>query len=181
MASHKRKAVEAAAPSPKQAAFTPQQATPPRNGSRPIIPMQLSWQGQPEITVLALLDTGASCPLISAKFAQHHQTPAISRITPLPISTFDGVILSNAGKRYTQQLKLRHANHVTMEAFEIGPLDQSSDIILPHWWIVQHTPLGLTDSKGHISFTSPHCALTCTEQALSSFPIEYTDDILTPE
>ena len=95
--------------------------------------MQLSWQDQPEITVLALLDTCASCPLISVKFAQHHQTPTISRITPLPISTFDGVILPNAGKRYTHQLKLRHGIHVTMEAFEIGPLHQSSDIILPHW------------------------------------------------
>ena len=132
--------------------------------------MQLSWQDQPEITMLALLDTGASCPLISAKFAQQHQTPANRKITLLPISTFEGVILPNMGERYTHQLKLRYGTHITMEAFAIAPLDQSSDIILPYWWIVQYTPLGLTDPKGHIGLQAPTVRSSALSRRLAASP-----------
>jgi len=155
---------------------------PPRNGERPIVPMQIFWKDTDEITVLALLDTGATCPLIASNFVDQHRTPHEIREAPLPISTFDGATLPGAGLRYTHRLRLRHGEHVTREAFEIGPLEPSSDIILPHWWMVKHPPVGLIEApdegSSSISFTSPGCRTRCTQYALDAFPIRYDDDIL---
>ena len=103
----------------------------------------------------------------------------MNRITPIPISTFDGAMLPNAGNQYTEQLKLHLGSHVTMEVFEIGQLDQSSNIILPHWWMVQERHHGLSNPKGNIGFRSAHCVLTCMGHMLSSFRIEYRDHIPT--
>ena len=124
---------------------------------------------------MALLDTGATCPPISTWLVEAHGIPFEVREAPLPISTFDGAALPDAGKAYTHVLRLRHNEHVTPLAFEIAPLEPSSDIILPHWWMVEHPPIGLTEGSGSgrdIGFTSPRCATRCTEHALTTFPIQ---------
>ena len=76
--------------------------------------MQISWKRQEELTILALLDTGATCPLISSKFVQRHGPPCETREAALPITTFDGVPLRDAGKAYTHPLRLRHGEHISM-------------------------------------------------------------------
>ena len=165
----KADAIPAATPTKRHA--------PPKNGSRPIIPMQLSWRDQEETTILALLDTGATCALISTKFVEQYGAPSETREVPLSISTFDGATLPDAGKRYTHPLRLRHGEHVTMEAFEISRLEESSEIILPHWWMIDHPPIGLLEGKT-ISFASSRCRTRCTQYALNTFPIQYDDEII---
>ena len=60
--------------------------------------MQLSWRDQEETTIFALLDTGATCALISTKFIEQYGTPSEMREILLSISTFDGATLPDAGK-----------------------------------------------------------------------------------
>ena len=106
---------------------------PPKNGERLIIPMQLSWSKGEEQTILVLTDTGATIPVLAKQFVQRHGIPCKQREAALPISTFDGTILPGIGKEFIQWLQLRHGHHVTLEAFEVGPLEMSSDAILPNW------------------------------------------------
>jgi hypothetical protein len=58
-------------------------------------------------------------------------------------------------------------------------MEDSSDIMLPYWWIVKHGALsGITEENDKLQFTSKHCHQHCTKAAVSSFSIEYDDSIL---
>ena len=116
---------------------------PPKNGERPIIPMQLSWSDGEEQTILVFLDTGATIPVLAKQFVQWHRIPCRQQEAALPISTFDGTTLPGIGKEFTQRLQLRHGHHVILEAFEVGPLEMSSDAILPNWWMQRHPPINI--------------------------------------
>ena len=83
-------------------------------------------------------------------------------------------------KRYAHPLRLRHGEHVTTEAFEISRPEESSDIILPHWWMIDHPPIGPLEGKT-ISFTRSRCRSRCTQYALSTFPVQYDDIVATAE
>ena len=124
------------------------------------------------------MDTGATCALISTECVEQYGTPAVRREIPLSRSTFAGAILLNPGKRYMDSLRVRHGEHVTIKAFEISRSEESSDIILPHWRMIDHLPIGLLEGKT-ISFTSSWCQSRSTQYALSTFPIRYDNIIAT--
>ena len=152
---------------------------PPKNGERPIIPMQLSWSGGGEQTILILLDTGATIPVLAKQFVHRHGVPCRQREAALPISTFDGSTLPGIGKEFTQRLQLRHGHHVTLEAFEVGPLEMSSDAILPNWWMQRHPPINIWSANtATIPFTDPECQLRCTSHVPGTFPIEYEPSLV---
>ena len=111
----------------------------PKNGEQPIIPMQLAWSGGEEQTILILQDTGATIPVLAKQFVQRHGVPCRQREAVLTISTLDGTTLPGIGREFTQRPQLQHGHHVTSDAFKVGPLEMSSDAILPNWWMQRHS------------------------------------------
>ena len=82
--------------------------------------------------------------------------------------------------RYTHPLRLCHGEHGMTEVFEISRPEESSDIILAHWWMIDHPPIG--PLKGMtISFTRSRCRSHCTQYALRTFLIQYNDIVATAE
>jgi hypothetical protein len=57
-------------------------------------------------------------------------------------------------------------------------MENLSDIMLSHWWIVKHGALSrVTEEDDMLQFMSKHCHQHCTEAAVYSVVIEY-DDLL---
>jgi hypothetical protein len=46
--------------------------------------------------------------------------------------------VEDAGWQYTFPITLWYESHYTKESFEIGLMEDLSDIMLPYWWIVKH-------------------------------------------
>ncbi|KAF8534497.1 hypothetical protein BDD12DRAFT_643133, partial [Trichophaea hybrida] len=73
------------------------------------------------------------------------------------------------GGQYTFPVTLWYESHYTKETFEIGPMEDSSDIMLPYWWMVKYGALsGVTEENNKLQFTSKHCHQHCTKAAVSS-------------
>ena len=103
----------------------------------------------------------------------------MTRTEPKIVENFNGERVEEAGWQYTFPVTLRYESYYTKETFEIGPMEDSSDIMLPYWWIVKHGALsGVTEENDTLQFTSKHCHQHCTKAAVSSFSIEYDDSIL---
>src|SRR5258708_10114643 len=70
-------------------------------------------------------------------------------------------------------------HHYVQESFEVSPLQDDHDIILPWWWTLKHsTPYLLTGRSQDLIFDSPKC-INCTKEAVSEFTIEYADSVAT--
>ena len=63
------------------------------------------------------------------------------------------------------------------ETFEIAPLQDDHDILLPLWWIITHPmQFVLTGKESDIKFDSPKCK-NCTAKAQSEFTVEYDESV----
>ena len=112
---------------------------PPVIGRRPFLDMKLSWDGSPEMVVRTMLDCGANVPVVSQALVEVYKIPGVLRSHACGIATFDGQLSnSNAGWAYTQLCTQRVGAHHTRETFEIAPLQDDHDILLPWWWIITH-------------------------------------------
>jgi hypothetical protein len=117
--------------------------------------------------------------MMSKQWAESHGVPLVTRTEPKIVENFNGQRVEGAGWQYTFPVTLRYESHYTKETFEIGPMEDSSDVMLPYWWIVKHGALsGVTEENDKLQFTSKHCHQHCTKAAVSSFSIEYDDSIL---
>jgi hypothetical protein len=55
-------------------------------------------------------------------------------------------VLEEASSQYTLPVTLQYESCYTKEIFEIGPIENWSDITLAYWWIVRHGALyGVTE------------------------------------
>ena len=105
---------------------------PPVVGRRPFLDMKLSWIGSPEIVVRTMLDCGANVPVVSQVLVEVYKIPGVLRSHACGIATFDGQLSnSTAGRAYTQSCTLRVGAHHTREIFQIVPLQDNHDILLP--------------------------------------------------
>ena len=149
---------------------------PPVVGRRPFLDMRLSWDGFPEIVVRTMLDCGANVPVVSQTLVETYKIPGVLRSHAHVIVTFDGQLSqSNAGRAYTQSCTLRVGAHHTRETFEIAPLQDDHDILLPLWWIITYpTQFVLTGKESDVKFDSPKCK-NCTAKAVSEFTVEYDE------
>ena len=94
--------------------------------------MRLSWDGSPEIVVRTMLDCGANVPVVSQVLVETYKIPGVLRSHAHGIVTFDSQLSqSNAGRAYTQSCTLRVGAHHSRETFEIAPLQDDHDILLP--------------------------------------------------
>ena len=140
--------------------------------------MKPSYDGSPEIVVRTMLDCGANVPVVSQALVEVYKIPRVLRSHACGIVTFDGQLSnSNAGWAYTQSWTLRVAAHHTRETFEIAPLQDDHDILLPWWWIIMHpTQYVLTGNESDLNFDSPKCR-NCTAKAVSEFTVEYNESV----
>ena len=147
-------------------------------GRRPFLDMKLSWDSSPEIVVRTMLDCGANVPVVSQALVEVYKIPGVLRSHACGIATFDGQLSnSNAGRAYTELYTLRVGAHHLRETFEIAPLQDDHDILLPWWWIITH-PMQyvLTGKASDLKFDSPKCK-NCTARAVSEFTVEYDESV----
>ena len=152
---------------------------PPKIGKRPIVPMRLSWLDNTSIPVRVLLDPGANVPIISDDLVFFKKIPVVIRDKPQPINNFAGESDDTSGNAYTLPLLIICGHHYVQESFEVSPLQDDHEIILPWWWTLKHpTPYLLTGKSQDLLFDSPKC-INCTKEAVSEFTIEYDDSVAT--
>lgn len=130
--------------------------------------MTIVCYGAKEIPVRALLDPGASGPVMSEDLVKRWNIPHTVRTIPKPLEAFNTTINLDSGKTYSKEVVLRHqAEHFSRISFEISPLDQECDILLPYWWLQQHQPDHLWDpDTTKVAFTSDYCRQNCTSFAV---------------
>ena len=113
-------------------------AIPLKIGARPIINMKLCWRDNPEINVRVMLDAGANVPVLSQSLVGEHKVPVVLRERAEIIAGYDGAEGKGAGSTYTFACTLSLADHYTKESFEVSPLQDVHDILMPWWWTLQH-------------------------------------------
>jgi hypothetical protein len=113
----------------------------PTSGPRPVIEFMLHWCGN-QFKTRVLGDTGSTVPIISEAFCAQKGIAFIERDHPKEIRNFNNEVVKGAGKYYTLPLLLQHRSHFTNDSFEVAPLDEDCDVILPYWWLAKHQPMG---------------------------------------
>ena len=145
-------------------------------GRRPFLDMKLSWDGFPEINFRTMIDCGANVRVVSQALVEIYKIPGVLRSHVCGIATFDGQLSkSKAGRVSTQSFTMRVGAHHTWETFEIAPLQDDHDILLPWWWIITHpTQYVLTGKQSDLIFDSPKYK-NCTAKAVSEFTVDYEE------
>jgi hypothetical protein len=93
------------------------------------------------------------------------------------MQNFAGDTVENCSWCYTFPITCQHGDHFSKETFEIGPMEDSCDLMLPYWWIFKHKSQGFADG-GKITFESEECKKTWMRHNCNSFTIEIDDNIL---
>lgn len=100
--------------------------------------------------------------MISETLCSRYAIPSVQRPVPKIILDVANNPVPGAGEFFTIPLILRHRDHVSSETFEVAPLDDECDIILPFWWMAKHQPSGLWTGPSHVRFDSDLCKKHCT-------------------
>ncbi len=160
-------------PAKKQRLFVP---PPPIVGDRPIYKMRLFWDGVQELPVTVLLDCGSQVPILSDRFVMRYHVPKVERDVPIQIRDVADRIVVGSGEAFTYPLRLSYGEHLSEDTYEIGPMEEEVDLILPFWWMAKHPCPGFLE--GNLSFSHPKCA-NCTEEGLrKSITFEMDDRLI---
>jgi hypothetical protein len=82
----------------------------------------------------------------------------VTQTEPEIVKNFHGARVEEAGWLYTIPITQQHESHYIKEFFEIDPMEYSSDIKLPYWWIVKYGVLsGVTAEHIIHQFPLKHC------------------------
>ena len=72
------------------------------------------------------------------------------------IARYNGAKGKDAGSAFTFACTLSLADHYTKESFEVSPLQDDHDILIPWWWTLQHPIQYLySGAQSDIVFDSP--------------------------
>ena len=72
--------------------------------------------------------------------------------------------MPGAGEYFTSPLLIQYRKHYTRESFEVAPMADDYEAILPNWWLTAHQPLNfLSRHNKRLSFSSSHCQRNCTK------------------
>ena len=174
---------------------------PPRSkaGCVPVVKMLIHWGADNEHSgvIRVLLDTGSTIPLLSLKWAGPLTMPIARRATPKRVEDFAGNPVPGAGEYFTYPLLVQHRHHYTRETFEVAPMADDYDAILPSWWIRRHRPDENYDEHERVHdkasdrgngraikakpkdlFSSSYCKKHCTKQACAEFSLEWDETVL---
>jgi len=173
----KRKAESLGDEEPEAKRSRPDTPQPPKVGRRPILEFEVSVNGVNNFLKARVLpDTGSNTFIMSDRFASN--VPKVQRDVPIPVSDFAGNIVPGIGQAFTVPVLLKYQEHYTKESFEIGPLDDELDLVLPYWWTVKHKPSGFLDGPEKVKFDNPRCLQKCTRHMTNEFSIEYDPSVL---
>jgi hypothetical protein len=95
-------------------------------------------EGYKNIEIKVLLDPGAEVPIISPYFMQKYNLTIVERKLPRPMRGFDGKLVKDTGKFFSLPLTFQYEDHWSRDVFEVSPLDQDIDALLPWWWWIKH-------------------------------------------
>ena len=95
--------------------------------------MFASFQDKKNVPVRVLLDTGCDTPMMSKQWADSHGLPLVTPTEPNIVETFNEERVEGVGWQYTFAVTLWYESNYAKETFEIGPMEDLSDIILPYW------------------------------------------------
>ncbi len=159
---------------------------PPKSGPIPIITMILRWGSDSDspkaLVIRILIDTGSTVPLLSSSWLKGKSISLVRRVKPKKIWDFAGCLVPGAGQYYTAPLELQHKDHHVREVFEVAPLSNDFDAILPFWWTIMHPPENIFSTEWKdLSFTSQQCRQLCTKEECWAFALEWDETILTDE
>jgi hypothetical protein len=128
----KRKAA-ASTPHPVPNKLKQQFLPEPKTGSRPTIRIFESFRNKKNVPVRVLLDTRCDTPMMSKLWADSHGVPLVIRPEPKIVENFNGESVDEADWQYTFPVTLRYESYYIKKLFTIGPMEDSSDIMLPYW------------------------------------------------
>ena len=109
----------------------PKLPIPPKIGARPVINMKLCWGDNPEINVRDILDPGANVPVLSQSLVGEHKVPVVLPERAEIIARYDGAEDKGTGSAYTFACTLSLADHYIKESFEVSPLQDDHDLLMP--------------------------------------------------
>jgi hypothetical protein len=148
---------------------------PPISGGRPLFTFDVHV-GSKVFKAATMPDSGATVCMANVNFINHYSVPKVKRDRPIRVHDFAGRIVPGVGAAFTFPLTINHGNHWSRESFEIGPLEDGIDLILPFWWLCKHKPAGFFE--GQLRFDDAYCEQKCTREAAQEFSIEYDPSIL---
>ena len=124
-----------------------------------------------------MLDPGANVPVISQSRVGEYRIPVVLRDRAEIIAGYDGAESKGAGSAYTFTCTLSLADHYTKQSFEVSPLQDDHDILMPQWWTLQHPIRYLySGAQSAIVFDSPKC-VNSTNLAMTEFSIDYDESV----
>ena len=137
----------------------------PKDGCVPVVHMVLHW-GPHQALARALMDSGATIPLMSLAWAKPLTIPIAGRKHIKKVEDFAGADVPGAGKYYSYPLMLQCGRHFTVESFEVAPMAPDYDIILPNWWMAEHSPVyHHQPGQAHHTSRTPHYTAAFTAKA----------------
>jgi hypothetical protein len=131
--------------------------------------MMILKNNEEEHVIRVLLDYRATILLLNKSWAQHRKISTFQKNEPKVVGNFVGKIEPDIGLVYTYPLRLQHQKHFSVDSFEIQPIDDQCDAILPFWWISKHAPLNLLDEPEDVQFVQ---CRNCTEATANEFSLQ---------
>jgi len=100
--------------------------------------MLTSFQGIENIPARVLLDSGRTTSVASEQWIEKHNVSFGTCKEQKEIQNCAGDTVEDCEWCYTIPITCQHADHYSKETFEIGPMEDSCNPILPYRWIVKH-------------------------------------------
>ena len=149
----------------------------PKRGARPIINIKLSRGDNPEIDIRVMHDPGAHVPVLSKSLVGEYKVPEVLQERAKIIAGYDCAAGKGAGSAYTFACTLSFTDHYTKESFEVSPLQNDHDILMPWWWTLVH-PIRYLYSRAQsdIVFHSPNY-VNCSKSAMREFSNDYDESV----
>jgi len=137
----------------------------PKYYSCPEGPAQLDVEGK-HTRIHVLLDSGASCFLLSEKLVERLDIQYKVRKKPIKIVGFDGLSSSSGSQRYTRLITLEIRNgHKSPISPEIAPTGRF-DLIIPFRWWYHEYHISHLDELKKLSFGQMTCRNNVEDEAI---------------
>jgi hypothetical protein len=153
-------------------------STEPKIGKRPFYRFFISWTDEhghlKEFPAVSMIDTGSTSFAVSTKWAAIFKPPSIKRLRSQRVNDVAGKAVEGAGSAYTPRIKISFGNHQSSEQFEIMPLAEGTDCIVPDWYLEEHKPEGFFD--GCMRFS--RCPDSCFTPKSDDWSITYDRTLL---
>jgi hypothetical protein len=105
----------------------------PESGNRSEIIMLISCQWKKNIPARVLLISGCTTPIASQKWIEEHHVPFVTHKKQKAIHNCAGNTVEDCRWCYTYPNTCQQSDHYCNKTFEIGPMEDFYDLMLPCW------------------------------------------------